>query len=79
MDNKKFVEVVAYYDTEGNISPLVIHWDDGSEYEIDRITDVTQAASLKHGGAGIRYTCRIHGQMRYLFLDDNKWFIEKIS
>lgn len=79
MDNKKFVEVVAYYDTEGNISPLVIHWDDGSEYEIDRITDITQAASLKHGGAGIRYTCRIHGQMRYLFLDDNKWFIEKIS
>ncbi len=79
MNNKKFVEVVAYYDTEGNISPLIIHWDDGSEYEIDRITDVTKAASLKRGGAGIRYTCRIHGQMRYLFLDDNKWFIEKIS
>ncbi len=79
MNNKKFVEVVAYYDTEGNISPLIIHWDDGSEYEIDRITDVTKSASLKHGGAGIRYTCRIHGQMRYLFLDDNKWFIEKIS
>lgn len=79
MNDKKFVEVVAYYDTEGNISPLVIYWDDGSEYEIEKITDVTQAASLKHGGAGIRYTCRIHGQMRYLFLDDNKWFIEKIS
>ena len=79
MCEKKFVDVTAYYDCDGNISPLVIHWDDGEEYEIDKITDVTNAASLKHGGAGIRYTCRIRGQMRYLFLDDNRWFIEKIG
>ncbi|MDE7389408.1 MAG: hypothetical protein K2M82_00455 [Lachnospiraceae bacterium] len=79
MTEKKFVEVTAYYDSEGNISPLVIHWGDGSEYEIDKITDIRKAASLKSGGAGIRYTCRIKGQMRYLFLDDKRWFIEKIG
>lgn len=79
MSEKKFVDVTAYYDCDGNISPLVIHWEDGGEYEIDKIIDVRNAASLKHGGAGIRYTCRIHGQMRYLFLDDNRWFIEKIG
>ncbi len=79
MSEKKFVDVTAYYDCDGNISPLVIHWDNGAEYEIDKIVDVRNAASLKSGGAGIRYTCRIRGQMRYLFLDDNRWFIEKIG
>ena len=78
MSEKKFVSVTVYYDCDGNISPLVIHWDDGADYEIDKIIDVRNAASLKSGGAGVRYTCRIRGQLRYLFLDDNKWFIEKI-
>lgn len=77
MEGKRFVDVTAYYDCDGNISPLVIHWDDGSEYEIDKILDIRNAASMKCGGAGVRYTCRIRGHMRYLYLDDNRWFIEK--
>ncbi len=75
--SKMFVDVIAYYDCCGNISPLIIHWSDGREFAIDKICDVRRAASLKSGGAGIRYTCRIHGQIIYLYLDDNKWFLEK--
>ncbi len=78
MNEKKFIDVIAYYDSDGNISPLIIRWENGEEYEIDKITDIRNAASLKSGGAGVRYTCRIRGQLRYLFLDDNRWFIEKI-
>ena len=29
------------------------------------------------GGSGIRYTCRIGRNQTYLFLDDNRWFVEK--
>ena len=45
-------------------------------YPIDRITDVRYATSLKAGGCGIRYTCRILGKERYIFLEENKWFVE---
>ena len=39
--------------------------------------DIRRAASLKAGGLGWRYTCRIHGQERCLYReDDGRWFVE---
>ena len=73
---KQYVSVTAKFDPDGNIVPLRIHWDDGRYFDIDRVTDVRFAASLKAGGAGIRYTCRIRSNERYLFLEENRWFIE---
>ncbi len=72
---KQYVSVTATFDADGNILPLRINWDDGRTFEIDRITDIRYAASLKAGGAGIRYTCRIKQSEKYLFLEDNRWFI----
>ena len=49
----------------------------GRSYQIDRVLDIRRAASLKAGGVGRRYTCRICGKERYLWLeDDGKWFVE---
>lgn len=73
--NKHYTEVKALFDTEGSIIPLSMKYDD-TEFEIDRITDIRPAASLKSGGAGIRYTCYIEGRMTYLFLEESKWFFE---
>ncbi|MBR2715619.1 MAG: hypothetical protein IKB73_05375 [Ruminococcus sp.] len=72
---KQYVSVTAKFDPDGNILPLTINWDDGRVFDIDRITDVRYAASLKAGGAGIRYTCRIKQIEKYLFLEENRWFI----
>lgn len=72
---KQYVSVTAKFDPDGNILPLKINWDDGRTFDIDRITDIRYAASLKAGGAGIRYTCRIKQNEKYLFLEDNRWFI----
>jgi len=36
----------------------------------------SQAASLKAGGQGMRYTCRIAGKQVFLFCDDGRWFVE---
>jgi hypothetical protein len=33
--------------------------------------------SLKGGGLGIRYTCRIRGKQVYLFDEEGKWFVER--
>ncbi|MBQ4105432.1 MAG: hypothetical protein IJC86_03485 [Clostridia bacterium] len=73
---KQYISVTARFDCDGNLLPITIHWDDGRSFEIDRILDIRYAASLKAGGAGIRYACRIGNQQRYLFLEDNRWFVE---
>lgn len=73
---KQYISVTAKFDPDGNILPLRINWDDGRCFDIDRITDIRYAASLKAGGAGIRYTCRIKRVEKYLFLEDNRWFLD---
>lgn len=72
---KEYAEVTARFDTDGNITPLVVRTQEGKFY-VDRVYDVRPAASLKSGGAGIRYKCSINGVMSYLFLEETKWFIE---
>ena len=74
--HKHYTQVKALFDEEGNILPLSIMYE-GEEFEVDRITDIRPAASLKAGGAGIRYTCYIDGRLTYLFLEDTRWFREE--
>ena len=70
------LEVIASFDLDGNIHPKAIVWKDGRVFDIDRVLDVRRAASLKAGGIGVRYTCRICGKIVKLFNDDNHWFME---
>ncbi|MDT8902363.1 hypothetical protein [Anaeroselena agilis] len=74
---KTFVKVTAEHDEGGRVRPLAVTWTDGRRYEVDRVTDVRQAPSLKGGGLGVRYTCRIRGKEVYLFCDEGKWFVER--
>lgn len=76
--SKVYVDVVAHFDIQGNVTPVAIVWKDGREFIIDKILDRRRAASLKAGGCGTRYTCQIHSQPRFLFYDDRegKWFVE---
>ena len=76
MARKVYVEVTAKFDTEGNITPLSVTWEDGTVYEIDRILDKCRAASLKAGGIGMRYTCLISGRQSYLYYEEPRWFVE---
>lgn len=79
MDNssKVYVGVKARFEPDGKLVPLSVVWEDGHEYEIDRVMNVCRAASLKAGGAGIRYSVRIGRTETYLFLEENKWFVER--
>lgn len=76
MVRKVYVEVTAKFDTVGNITPLAVTWEDGTVYEIDKIVDKRRAASLKAGGIGVRYTCRIRNQESNLFYEEPRWFVE---
>lgn len=77
--SKVFVEVIVKFDTEGRIVPLAIVWEDGRRFSIDKVLDVRQAASLKCGGQGIRYTCIIKNRETYLYYEGPNWFVEKQS
>ena len=51
--------------------------------KIDSIADERQAASLKSGGQGMRYTCKVTVEEVlsdvYLFHDEELWFMEAIQ
>ncbi|MBD5082568.1 MAG: hypothetical protein HDT34_00085 [Clostridiales bacterium] len=75
---KNYVEVTAVFDKEGVITPVSVKIDD-DRFDVDRVMDIRPAASLKSGGAGIRYTCRIEGRDTYLFLEETRWFLELVE
>ena len=83
---KVYVAVKADFAENGKMIPRQITWEDGTKYEIDRILDVRQAAAMKAGGQGDRYTLRIKGQTTYIFFERStnltgnvigRWFAER--
>ena len=74
---KHYVQVLARTDEDGRITPVSITWEDGRTFEIDRVLDMRQAASLKVGGTGVRYLVRIGQATTYLFHEDPRWFVEE--
>lgn len=73
---KQYVPVVVRFDTEGNLRPLVIEFDEDHKYPVDKVLDVRRAACQRVGGVGDRYTCRINGRVTYLWLEKGVWFVE---
>ena len=73
---KIYVSVRADHLLNGRIRPLMFRAKDGPVIRIDRILDEREAPSLKAGGQGMRYTCRVGEKQLYLFHDDVYWFIE---
>ena len=76
-DAKVYVNVVARFRKDGVLVPLTVQWEDGRVFQIDKVLSVCRSASLKAGGAGTRYTCRILGSVTNLFLENGRWFVER--
>ncbi len=83
---KVYVAVKADFREDGRILPREITWEDGHKYIIDRVTDIRQAAAMKAGGQGDRYTVMIGGKQSYLFFERSanlsgnnigRWFVER--
>ena len=80
-ENKVYVNVSAFVDTEGNVYPISFVWEDGNTYTIDKITEIRPAASLKAGGFGVRYSIKVRNQQTYIWYEENRdcrrWFLER--
>ena len=86
MNIKVYVEVDALFREDGYMLPRSLVWEDGKVYKIDRVTDIRQAAAMKAGGQGDRYTIIINGKQSYLFFERStnlsgnvigRWFVER--
>lgn len=76
--NKIYAKVRADILPDGSVIPLMFRVGDHQAMRIDRVLDVRQAASLKLGGQGTRYTCLAEDRRYYLFHDRGRWFVEPI-
>ena len=83
---KVYVPVEVEFRADGVMLPREITWEDGTKYEIDRVLDIRQAAAMKAGGQGDRYTVMINGMQSYLFFERSasltgnnigRWFVER--
>jgi len=74
---KVAVDVAAMCYSTGGVEPYALWWEDGTQYEVDRILERERAASLKAGIIGMRYKVSILGRETYLFRDDDLWFMER--
>lgn len=73
---RKNVNIIAKMQEDGNVIPLILLWENGKKYTIDKILDIRKKASTKGGGLGLRYTCRFGEEERYIWLDGYIWFVE---
>lgn len=85
---KVYVEVTSVTTPEGLMLPRALVWEDGHRYKIDKVTDIKQAAAMKCGGQGDRYTIWVDGKQSYLYFERNcsltgnnigRWFVERRS
>lgn len=83
---KVYVPVEVDFRSDGVMLPRKITWEDGREYEIDKVTDIRQAAAMRSGGQGDRYTIYVQGKQSYLFFERSpnqtgnnigRWFVER--
>lgn len=73
---KRYIDMIVRYTEDGHIIPLAVRWSAGELFEIDKVLDVQRAASLRAGGTGIRYLCRMKEQERYIWSENDRWFVE---
>ena len=83
---KVYVQVKANFRADGIMIPTSLIWEDGMHYEINKVTDIRQAAAMKAGGQGDRYTIWVNGKPTYLFFERStsiagnvigRWFVER--
>ena len=82
---KVYVDVNEDRLKDGRLLPRSFVWEDGRRYDIAKVIDMRPAASLKAGGAGMRYEVRVVTPAVtkdvFMFLEEDggasKWFMER--
>lgn len=78
--------MISETDENGQMLPRRITWEDGRQFDIDRVKDIRPTHAARAGGSGDRYTIYVNGQQRHLFFERSanvsgnvigRWFMER--
>lgn len=74
---KSYVSVLVWFNEEGKKEPKEIILNE-QKFEITKVIKMVNAASLKVGGIGERYTVKINNTETFLFFEKEtgRWFVE---
>ncbi len=79
---KRYVDVEVLKKRNGTVQPLALYWYNGrpvpDRYEISKILKTEKHSSSRVGGTGELYVVMIRGQVRNLYLENERWFIESL-
>lgn len=77
---KVYVETVVRFTRDGKLLPERIVWEDGNEYEVDKVLKIVSAPPPHVGSyLSVRYDVRMQGQLKELYFEPQsmQWFVEK--
>ena len=74
---KNYVSVLVEFNEAGGKKPKLITLND-KVYEVSKVVEVKNSASLKVGGIGERYKIKINNTETFLFYEreTERWFVE---
>ncbi len=71
------IDVVAQRFSNGKELPRQVIWKDGRVFPVDKIDVAQEAARLKTGGIGTRFSCWFKGRQRNIcYQTQGQWFVE---
>ena len=70
--NKTFVKVDCRKSRDGTDKPSVIYWPDGRSWRIKRVLHQTV---MEDNSEGIRYTILIGSAEKYIYRNNEGWFV----
>ena len=75
---RTYVTVVARITSQGDLFPLILRLEDGSEFTVDRRLQAPQKNRAKDGTSAWRFSCLIDRKPVTLFYDagTHRWSIE---
>lgn len=66
------VKTILSCNEQGIMMPLFIFWKDGSKFKVDEVVDIKP-----RGVNTILYKVKIHGKIKDLYFNHNKWYVEQ--
>lgn len=74
---KIYVNVIAKFDKDGNITPMILEWKNGLLYDVERALLLGECSSRRAGGQGIRFMVQIGSRQAVLSFEDPCWYISR--
>ena len=76
---KVYVNIIARFDKDGIITPMILEWRDGLLYDVERVVTLGECPSRRAGGQGVQFMVQIGGRKAVLSFEDPCWFISRGS